>query len=79
MALTVRLPPDESTARDQEQDDRGNDPTAVGLEEIAQLIATQILVDLAHESLADVRGLRQTCLNPLDRGSHAGASLPHPG
>jgi hypothetical protein len=73
----VLLPPDEPAASGEEQDDRGDQPAAVRLEEVAQLIAAQVLVDLAYEGFGNVRGLRQEFLNPLGRGSTC-RKLPFP-
>jgi hypothetical protein len=46
----VLLPPDEPAGRCEEDEDPGDHPIAIGFEKIAQLVATQILVDFADES-----------------------------
>jgi hypothetical protein len=75
----ILLPPDKAAARGEEQHHRCDNPGAIPLEEAAHLIAPEVLVDLANESVSDVRGLRQRrssvgsvgVLTPV-------ASLPHP-
>jgi hypothetical protein len=48
----VLLPPDEAAACDKEQDNARDQPIAVGLEEIAELVAPQILIDFADKGFA---------------------------
>src|SRR3954469_19342267 len=57
--LAVLLEPDHSPRSGKEQDQQANEVAAVVLEEVAETVAPQVLVDLAHESFRNVRGLRQ--------------------
>jgi len=72
-------PPDQAAARREEQDDARNQPVAVGLEKVAHLIATQILIHLAEKRLTSIRGLRQRASVRSIGDPIAGTSLPHPG
>jgi hypothetical protein len=74
------LPPNEPAAGGEEQNHRNADPIAVLLAEVAQLVATQILVDLAEKSLIDIGGLRQRRTSVRVIGNaHAGRFLSHRG
>src|SRR6059058_6618929 len=75
--LLIILPVDEAAACRDEQDHRTDQPTAILLRKIAGAVATQILVDLANEGVADIRGLRQRRASVRSIGIHLPA-LPSP-
>src|SRR5205807_1541373 len=56
----VLVPPDQSAASGEEQHHAGNQPIAVLFKKIVQLVAPEVLIDLANKRLTNIRGLRQS-------------------
>jgi len=56
--LAMPLVPDDSAARGEKQDQAGDQIASVLPEEVAKLVAAEILVDLLDERVCNVRGLR---------------------
>jgi len=65
----VLPPPDKAAAGREEQDDRQHNPLGILPGRVAQLVAPQVLVDLAQEGFVYLWGLRQRCFSPLRWGS----------
>ena len=65
--------------RGEEQYNSRDQPAAIILEEVAQLVATQILIHFANEGVTNIRGLRQRASVRSIGDPFAAAPLPHPG
>ena len=63
LLLLPALPVEIAADREQEQDDRGDDPLAIGPGKVAHLVATQIFIDFADEGFGRIGGKRQGILN----------------